>query len=763
MDTSDFTTPYNETNADAAKRLYTSATQKYNLKDYAEAVRLYEQAWQKDPYVGTFHNLALCYYHGWGTAKNAMRCHDLTFHAARMNDAQSMYNLASFYSSGFGCEANPKNARYWLEQAANKGYIPARYTLAVKQHAEAQANPPLLHFCYRNLKAAADNGHEKAQRLMAEWFGPMTEEEWQGMTTIDMFNRGCNWTNGTNGYNQNYVLALRCYYAAASRDYDGAWCNIGWILAEQDRMSEANEAYLKAANLGNKIAMVNLANNLFYGRGWAKDEAGARQFLLMAKSHGYEGIDEIMAGYFPEDEVARQAEGMTPYQMVRRGWTFMKGRDGEARNLRVAALWFDRAARNGYDDAWVYRGRALTLQGLHDQAFAAYREGADQGNIDCMGILGRCYAKGLGCEQDKGRAMDWWDKAYHRFHPRAGKMMTKLNPVAARKRMAQYMIDNMKMCIDLDFRFDDVNVRKLADQLIDHEEYDTARTLLRRCVSTIANNVGGSDLYEDVLVQLAWVYFMDGKGDDDYNAPYYNTRAAHDIAILISSNYRGSDRGKAEFWLANIFDECFANYEDYEIGELEEHFSQDWYNRRAYHYFAIAAEHGYYYAMFRQAVALIYGLPVAEDYDKAYELLCRCQEYQPRALALLGLMHFDPKYGRQDYQQAREYYEDMVEELDIEGNGSLTVRTSMACVNLADIYIGLNSYAYDRKAQQLLEIVRNYRGYPHADADALYGYMIVQGRCDNGRYSYDDGVEMMRRAYRQHDDRAAKLLRKCGL
>lgn len=157
MSTSDFTNLYNETNADAAKRLYTSATQKYDLKDYAEAVRLYEQAWQKDPYVGTFHNLALCYYHGWGTAKNAMRCHDLTFHAARINDAQSMYNLASFYSSGFGCEANPKNARYWLEQAANKGYIPARYTLAVKQHAEAQANPPLLHFCYRNLKAAADN------------------------------------------------------------------------------------------------------------------------------------------------------------------------------------------------------------------------------------------------------------------------------------------------------------------------------------------------------------------------------------------------------------------------------------------------------------------------------------------------------------------------------------------------------------------------------------------------------------------------------
>uniref|UniRef100_UPI004029B3BB hypothetical protein n=1 Tax=Prevotella sp. TaxID=59823 RepID=UPI004029B3BB len=141
----------------------------------------------------------------------------------------------------------------------------------------------------------------------------------------------------------------------------------------------------------------------------------------------------------------------------------------------------------------------------------------------------------------------------------------------------------------------------------------------------------------------------------------------------------------------------------------------------------------------------------------------RAQAEPPSPPASRALTQYDPKYRPQDNQQAREYYEDMVEELDIEGNGTLTVRTSMACVNLADIYIGLNSYAYDRKAQQLLEIVRDYHGYPHADADALYGYMIVQGRCDNRRYSYNDGVEMMRRAYRQHDDRAAKLLRKCGL
>lgn len=43
---------FNETDTEAAKRLYDKATSEYKAKNYYSAVRLYEMAWDKDPDVG---------------------------------------------------------------------------------------------------------------------------------------------------------------------------------------------------------------------------------------------------------------------------------------------------------------------------------------------------------------------------------------------------------------------------------------------------------------------------------------------------------------------------------------------------------------------------------------------------------------------------------------------------------------------------------------------------------------------------------------
>ena len=51
-----------ESNRNAAIRLYDVATKEYSAKRYAAAVKLYEQAWSKDPDVNTFFNLSICYY-----------------------------------------------------------------------------------------------------------------------------------------------------------------------------------------------------------------------------------------------------------------------------------------------------------------------------------------------------------------------------------------------------------------------------------------------------------------------------------------------------------------------------------------------------------------------------------------------------------------------------------------------------------------------------------------------------------------------------
>ena len=52
----DFLKRETESDHDAAIRLYDEATQEYSAKRYAAAVKLYEQAWSKDPDVNTFFN-----------------------------------------------------------------------------------------------------------------------------------------------------------------------------------------------------------------------------------------------------------------------------------------------------------------------------------------------------------------------------------------------------------------------------------------------------------------------------------------------------------------------------------------------------------------------------------------------------------------------------------------------------------------------------------------------------------------------------------
>ena len=110
---------FNETDTEAAKRLYDKATSEYKAKNYYSAVRLYEMAWDKDPDVGTFFNLSCCYYFEWGTSKDEKRCYELTRHAAIKDHPAAMNNLSFFLNTGYGCQEDRVEGRKWLERAAN--------------------------------------------------------------------------------------------------------------------------------------------------------------------------------------------------------------------------------------------------------------------------------------------------------------------------------------------------------------------------------------------------------------------------------------------------------------------------------------------------------------------------------------------------------------------------------------------------------------------------------------------------------------------
>ena len=206
---------FNETDTEAAKRLYDNATSDYKAKNYHSAVRLYEMAWDKDPDVGTFFNLSCCYYFEWGTSKDEKRCYALTRHAAIKDHPAAMNNLSFFLNTGYGCQEDRVEGRKWLERAANKNDVRACHTLAHNLHTEAKDEPKLLDRCHKLITRCATENFKDSVAKVSEWFGPIKEDEWNGMTTVDMYNRGCDWMNGTNGFAKNLTLAIRCFEAAA--------------------------------------------------------------------------------------------------------------------------------------------------------------------------------------------------------------------------------------------------------------------------------------------------------------------------------------------------------------------------------------------------------------------------------------------------------------------------------------------------------------------------------------------------------------------
>lgn len=231
----DFLKRETESDHDAAIRLYDEATQEYSAKRYAAAVKLYEQAWSKDPDVNTFFNLSVCYYYEWGTTKNEVRCFELTRHAALKGNSQAMNNLGFFYNTGYGCTENKAEGRRWIEKSAKLMNLSACRTLAHIYHDESETNPPVLHDCYIQLKICADKDFNDTKKLMTDWFGPIREEEWKGMTTADMANRGYDWMTGGNGFTKNLELAKRCLRAAADRGDGAACCNLGWCYDQEGK------------------------------------------------------------------------------------------------------------------------------------------------------------------------------------------------------------------------------------------------------------------------------------------------------------------------------------------------------------------------------------------------------------------------------------------------------------------------------------------------------------------------------------------------
>lgn len=622
----------NETNTEAAKRLYDKATSEYKAKNYYSAVRLYEMAWDKDPDVGTFFFLSCCYYFEWGTSKDEKRCYELTRHAALKDHPAAMNNLSFFLNTGYGCQEDRVEGRKWLERAANKNDISACHTLACQLHIEAKDDPKLLDRCHKLITRCATENFKDSVAKVSEWFGPIKEEEWKGMTTVDMYNRGCDWMNGTNGYSKNLTLAIRCFDAATERNHAGAYCNKGWCLEQEGKYALANEAYLKGANLGNAAAMANLAQNLHNGTGWPKDDTAARHYLIMAQEAGSERATTLLAQFFSEPKEEPQP---------------------------------------AYDEEY---------------------------NEDAYGDQPSTYD--MDEEDDELDFEDWTNE-----------------------EKVEFMTTNMNLCVSMGFCFDEYDVPQLAEELIEAEEYELARKLLRACLSVCESSDEKKHI-DEVRFLLAWVYYLDYDGNEENNAPYYRLRLAYNLIMQLGENPKLF--GIQYQNLADFYDICYHFGDNYDLHNIPGYHIPTWYGHQAYKFYSKAAD-SYYHSMQQQAKYLMKEPSVVpSNYLKAEQLLRdAANNRQALALYLLGELYYHNKYGRRNVEKAKGCYINFIYKEYC--YNLYPYEYGQACHNVASILIDYDgSIEALHQARKILSEARSHK-WCFGDVDRLYGRMLCEG------------------------------------
>lgn len=623
---------FNETDTEAAKRLYDKATSEYKAKNYYSAVRLYEMAWDKDPDVGTFFFLSCCYYFEWGTSKDEKRCYELTRHAALKDHPAAMNNLSFFLNTGYGCQEDRVEGRKWLERAANKNDVRACHTLAHNLYREAKDDPKLLDRCHKLITRCATENFKDSVAKVSEWFGPIKEEEWKGMTTVDMYNRGCDWMNGTNGYTKNLPLAIRCFDAAAERNHAAAYCNKGWCLEQEGKYALANEAYLKGANLGNAAAMANLAQNLHNGTGWPKDDTAARHYLIMAQEAGSERATTLLAQFFPEPKEEPQP---------------------------------------AYDEEY---------------------------NEDAYGDQPSTYD--MDEEDDELDFEDWTNE-----------------------EKVEFMTTNMNMCVSMGFCFDEYDVPQLAEELIEAEEYELARKLLRACLSVCESSDEKKHI-DEVRFLLAWVYYLDYDGNEENNAPYYRLRLAYNLIMQLGENPKLF--GIQYQNLADFYDICYHFGDNYDLHNIPGYHIPTWYGHQAYKFYSKAAD-SYYHSMQQQAKYLMKEPSVVpSNYLKAEQLLRdAANNRQALALYLLGELYYHNKYGRRNVEKAKGCYINFIYKEYC--YNLYPYEYGQACHNVASILIDYDgSIEALHQARKILSEARSHK-WCFGDVDRLYGRMLCEG------------------------------------
>jgi TPR repeat protein len=290
---------------------------------------------------------------------------------ANKGDAYSQKIIGDcfFNATGGVTDKDYSKAVEYYRKAAEQGYVPAQYSLAVIYD--------------------TGNGQPQDFTEAVMWYSKAAE---QGI--VDAQYRAAVMYEGGIGVAHNMNAAAHWYEKAAEQGIVDAQYKIARCYESGNGVSSnygaAAEWYLKAANQGHAQAQNSIGYCYENGKGVAKNLTTAFEWYSKAANQ------EITNAQYKLGLFYEYGEGVT-------------------KDLFSAFVWYRKAADKGLSDA-QYRLGYFYKDGIYviaDPQIAAgwYRKAAEQGNTAAQYELGNCYYSGKGVEKDYSTAISWFLRA----------------------------------------------------------------------------------------------------------------------------------------------------------------------------------------------------------------------------------------------------------------------------------------------------------------------------------------------------------------
>lgn len=338
--------------------------------------------------------------------KNAAKYYE---QAARNGSAEAAYALAALYRDALIVEEDDAITReksfFWMHEAAVGGWAQAQYELAVYYHSgkgvEADPNEALIW-----LERAAENNQVLAQRFLGALYLNGVHADGQ-MTVKPDAAKGAAWylraaynDDGPSqavvgslymtgkGLERDNVQAIKWNKLAAAKGEAGAQKRLSALYADQKRRRGYENSILAEREdfaKGDSMAGYRLGRVYYYA---PAPYANARQAIkLFRNTGGAVGASALMMGVASE-------EG-----------------HGVPQNFAEAVTWYKKAVELGQNEAYAYLGSAyMDGRGVpadEEEAVSLLQAGADKGDARSQRRLAVLYTQGKGVPYDYEKALHW--------------------------------------------------------------------------------------------------------------------------------------------------------------------------------------------------------------------------------------------------------------------------------------------------------------------------------------------------------------------